>query len=236
MFGSNSWSYMGYTSSHTHTHTYIYIYALYIYICIYNLCICTHVKHGMHSYILCFMCLYHVCFQFGFSGVKSAMIIKHACSNLRNAGSFGEMPQQVVNSMTHPAAWAFMDRAVKRQIVPQEALNEWQAGGTTRNKLFKSFVHKVYLPGADQTSNVLRLEAFIKIRQASRDWRSTLQGYEWLTETEMQDDKKWNETFVFNICVSILRFCFQSCLGFIRYVFKRKRNLHGLKYIYIYNL
>ena len=111
------------------------------------------------------------------------------------------MQQHVVNSATHPAAWAFMDRAVKRQILPEEALKEWQAGGTTRNKLFKSFVHKVYMPGADQNSNVLRLEAFIKIRQASRDWRTTLQGYEWLTESEMEDDKKWKETLVYDMCV-----------------------------------
>ena len=100
--------------------------------------------------------------------------------------------------MTHPDAWAFLNRLVKsaeagRATVSPEVIEEWRAGGAVRCKLLGAFVNKVYVPGGDYNTNTLRLDAFIKIRQASRDWRTSLRGYEWLTEEELATDKKWSE-------------------------------------------
>ena len=100
--------------------------------------------------------------------------------------------------MTHPDAWAFLNRLVKsaeagKASVSPEVIEEWRAGGAVRCKLLTAFVNKVYVPGGDYNTNTLRLDAFIKIRQASRDWRTSLRGYEWLTEDELASDKRWNE-------------------------------------------
>ena len=37
-----------------------------------------------------------------------------------------------------------------------------------------------------------KLEAMIKLRQATKEWRKGVQGYEWLTKTEMEE-KKWHQ-------------------------------------------
>ena len=94
---------------------------------------------------------------------------------------------------------------------------------------------KSTLPGADQTSNVLRLEAFIKIRQASRDWRSTLQGYEWLTETR---NARWQEV-EWDLCFEHLcrhsSFLFPILLGIYQICLQTKEKPAWFK-VYIYNL
>ena len=101
--------------------------------------------------------------------------------------------------MTHPDAWAFLYRLVKsaengKETTPQSVIDDWRAGGTARSRLLTQFVDKVHVPGGDHRTNTLRLEAFIKIRQACRDWRSSMKGYEWLTEEELLGDKfKWPE-------------------------------------------
>ena len=104
----------------------------------------------------------------------------------------------IVNSMTNPDAWAFLYRLVKasdngREAVDPEVVRDWKAGGTARSKLLTQFVDRVYVPGGEHRTNTLRLEAFIKIRQATRDWRSSLKGYEWLTEEELQTKHSWPE-------------------------------------------
>eukprot|EP00435_Cladocopium_sp_Y103_P017303 s1930_g4.t1 len=101
--------------------------------------------------------------------------------------------------MTHPDAWAFLNRLVKaaeagNATVSPEVIEEWRAGGAARCKLLTAFVNKVHVPGGDYATNTMRL-AFIKIRQASRDWRTSLRGYEWLTEDELAKDKNWSENF-----------------------------------------
>ena len=113
-------------------------------------------------------------------------------------------PTAIVNSMTHPAAWAFLNRLVKagevgKEQVSQEVIDEWKAGGTARSKLLTSFVDKVYVQGAEHRTNTLRLEAWVKIRQACRDWRTSLKGYEWLSEHELgQAPHSWPEQLGFN--------------------------------------
>lgn len=111
--------------------------------------------------------------------------------------------KQVVNSMSHPEAWAFMHRLVKaglqeKKPVPKEVIEEWQAGGATRNRLLAGFVEKLYVPGGDHDTNVMRLEAFIKIRQVTKEWRTSLRGYEWLTEEGMQA-LNWSETLGYGL-------------------------------------
>ena len=107
----------------------------------------------------------------------------------------GQQSPPVINSMTHPDAWAWLNRSCKpgKNLVPDEVLSDWMAGGQKRNALLHSFVKKVYQPNASQQVNALRLEAWHRIRQATRDWTKTFQGFEWKTETEMSTDLKWSE-------------------------------------------
>lgn len=106
----------------------------------------------------------------------------------------------VINSMTNPDAWQWLNRACKKNVVPQEAYNDWMAGGAKRNQLLANFVTRVYQPGQSQQTNLLRLEAFIKIRQCTRDISKSLKGFEWRTKGEMKDDLKWSESLD-SICV-----------------------------------
>lgn len=99
--------------------------------------------------------------------------------------------------MTCPQAWGFLYRLCKdgeKKHVSPEILQEWRAGGASRNKLLATFVSKCYNPHEDHAGNRARLEAFVKLRQMSRDWSKTFKGYEWLTEQEMKE-KGWSETF-----------------------------------------
>lgn len=102
----------------------------------------------------------------------------------------------VINSMTHPDAWAWLHRTCKpgKNLAPDEIMQEWLSGGQKRNALLHSFVKKVYQPHATQQVNLLRLEAWHRIRQVTRDWTKTFKGYEWKTETEMSTDLKWSES------------------------------------------
>lgn len=101
-----------------------------------------------------------------------------------------------VNSMTHPDAWAWLNRSAKsgKAILPAEVLEEWNAGGSRRSSLLKSFVQRVYMPGASQQTNMLRLEAWNRIRQVTKDFTRTFKGYAWHTDEEMKDVLKWSET------------------------------------------
>ena len=119
----------------------------------------------------------------------------------------------VINSMSHPDAWQWLNRAVKKQIVPLEVYNDWMAGGAKRNQLLANFVTKVHQPGASQQANLLRLEAFIKIRQCTRDVSKSLKGFEWKTKGEMKDDLKWSESLD-SICFHFSLFicCEGTCL------------------------
>ena len=58
----------------------------------------------------------------------------------------------VVNSMSHPAAWAWLHRNCRadKQAVPREVLDDWMAGGSRKNKLLQSFVQRIYRPNQSQ--------------------------------------------------------------------------------------
>ncbi len=64
----------------------------------------------------------------------------------------GQQSPPVINSMTHPDAWAWLNRSCKpgKNLVPDEVLSDWMAGGQKRNALLHSFVKKVYQPNASQ--------------------------------------------------------------------------------------
>ena len=104
-------------------------------------------------------------------------------------------PGCVINSTTHPDAYAWLNRSAKsgRGILPPEVLEEWEAGGTRRSKLLTSFVRRVYVPHAQQRTNVLRLEAWNRIQQCTKDFSRSFKGFEWRTEEEIRTVLKWNE-------------------------------------------
>lgn len=102
---------------------------------------------------------------------------------------------EVINSMTHPKAYAWLQRSCKddKGLVPQEIVDQWRAGGTQKSKLLQTFVRKIYVEGASQHQNCLRLECYVKLRQATRDWATSMQGYEWRTEDELgESGLKWS--------------------------------------------
>lgn len=114
----------------------------------------------------------------------------------------------VVNSMTHPAAWAWLHRNCRADEpkVPQEVLDDWLAGGTRKNKLLHSFVQRVYQPNQSHQVTALRLEAWNKIRQVTKDFTRSFQGFEWKTEDELKK-MDWSEILV--VC------CFISFLSYV---------------------
>ena len=73
----------------------------------------------------------------------------------------------VVNSMSHPAAWALLHGNCRadKQVVPREVLDDWMAGGSRKNKLLHSFLQRIYRPNQSQQATAIRLEAWNKIRR-----------------------------------------------------------------------
>lgn len=105
----------------------------------------------------------------------------------------------VVNSQTFPEAWSFLYRLCKngeQKGVPEAILTSWRSPGPQRNKLLHDFVVRCYNKDSDYTTNRHALESFVRLRQASREWRKNLQGYEWLTEADMREKEKWSEILV----------------------------------------
>ncbi len=115
-------------------------------------------------------------------------------------GGGGHAVGATINSVSHPAAYAWLARNCREgKGLPQEVVQEWEAGGAKRNRLLASFVKRVYTPGAAHGTNLLRLEAFIKIKNATKDFSKSLVGYEWKTESEMGSGEgglKWSESLV----------------------------------------
>ena len=113
----------------------------------------------------------------------------------------------VVNSMSHPAAWAWLHRNCRRdkQIVPKEVLDDWLAGGSRKSNLLKSFVQRIYQPHQSQQATAMRLEAWNKIRQVTRDFTKSFQGFAWKTEEELQK-MEWSETL--GVCGFIISLLF----------------------------
>lgn len=120
-----------------------------------------------------------------------------------------------LNSINCQEAWTFLYRLCRdgeKKKVDPEILASWRAGGPARSKLLSDFVRKVYNKEVDHTTNRARLECFVKLRQASRNWKTTLVGFEWLTVQEMKD-KNWSETLNFN-SQSLLLYLFVSYFPF----------------------
>lgn len=68
----------------------------------------------------------------------------------------------------------------------------WREKGGSRNRLLELFVTKCYDRDESQATNKLKLEALVKFKQVSREFKKTMQGYSFLTETEMKE-KNWND-------------------------------------------
>lgn len=64
-----------------------------------------------------------------------------------------------------------------------------------KNKLLTLFVSRCYNRDQDQNTNRLKLEALVRFRQCSREWKRNMQGFSWLTESEMKE-KKWSDAKV----------------------------------------
>ena len=98
-------------------------------------------------------------------------------------------------------------------------------GGLPRARLVRDFVVKVFVPEMGHDKNKVglhecicahmprsqleaKLEAMIKLRQMTREWRKGVQGYEWLTKSEMKE-RSWPEYFGLQMC---LLTAIDSCL------------------------
>ena len=105
----------------------------------------------------------------------------------------------VVNSASHPHAYAFLNRlcgkGAEEKGVPQEIIDQWRGKGPGKNQLLHMFVTKCYLRDDDSHGNRGRLEALVRFKQVSKEFRQSLQGFSWLTKSDMQK-LGWNESKV----------------------------------------
>ena len=96
----------------------------------------------------------------------------------------------VVNSASHPHAYAFLNRmcgpGAENRGVSQEVIDQWRTKGPGKNKLLHMFVTKCYIRDDDAHGNRARLEALVRFKQCSKEFRQTLQGFSWLTKSEME--------------------------------------------------
>lgn len=139
----------------------------------------------------------------------------------------------VINSQSHPDAYAWLNRSAKssKAILPPEVLEEWEAGGSRRNQLLRSFVTKVYVPGSSQQTNILRLEAWNRIRQATKNFSRSFVGYAWHTEEELKEVLKWNEKLGLFLVYWIFR---QKADINIHLKLKHAYHTYGINILYIY--
>ena len=103
-----------------------------------------------------------------------------------------------INSVTHPHAYAFLNRLCtngENKAVPEEVLTMWRSKGPEKNKLLGLFVQRCYNRDEDSSANRGRLEALIRFRQCSREFKKSMQGFSWLTEAEMKE-RKWSDAKV----------------------------------------
>ena len=103
-----------------------------------------------------------------------------------------------INSVTHPHAYAFLNRLCsdgESKGVSEEVLAMWRSKGPNKNKLLEMFVTRCYDRDADNHSNRGRLEALIRFRQCSKEFKRSMQGFSWLTEAEMQEKSGRTQKF-----------------------------------------
>ena len=103
-----------------------------------------------------------------------------------------------INSSTQPHAYAFLARLCangESKGVSQEVLDMWRSKGPKRNRLLEVFVKRCYNRDQDQNQNQAKLEALIRFRQCSKEFKKSMQGFSWLTETEMKE-KNWSDAKV----------------------------------------
>ncbi|CAE7020900.1 unnamed protein product [Symbiodinium sp. CCMP2456] len=104
--------------------------------------------------------------------------------------------EQAYNSTTHPTEWHFLNRLVKSKKGTLDEINKaWEEGGIKRARLLRDFVVKVYTPADDHSVNKGRLEALIKLRQSTKEWKRNTQGFEWCSVEDMKA-KGWPENKV----------------------------------------
>ena len=103
-----------------------------------------------------------------------------------------------ISSSTQPHAYAFLARLCangESKGVSQEVLDMWRSKGPKRNQLLEIFVKRCYNRDQDQNQNQAKLEALIRFRQCSKEFKKSMQGFSWLTETEMKE-KNWSDAKV----------------------------------------
>ena len=71
----------------------------------------------------------------------------------------------------------------------------WRSKGPEKNKLLGLFVTRCYNRDDDGNANRGRLEALIRFRQCSKEFKKSMQGFSWLTEAEMKE-KNWSDAKV----------------------------------------
>ena len=74
-------------------------------------------------------------------------------------------------------------------------IHDDHAGGIKRARLLRDFVVKVYSPQDDHSINKGRLEALIRLRQSTKEWKKNTQGFEWCAGADMEA-KGWPKNLV----------------------------------------
>ncbi|CAE7023435.1 unnamed protein product [Symbiodinium sp. CCMP2456] len=96
-----------------------------------------------------------------------------AAASKNEAGETDEKAsEQAYNSTTHPTEWHFLNRLVKsKKGTLDDITKAWEEGGIKRARLLRDFVVKVYSPSDDHSLNKGRLEALIRLRQSTKEWK-----------------------------------------------------------------
>lgn len=112
-----------------------------------------------------------------------------ACENLQPKNARQRAP---INSSTQPHAYAFLNRLCtggEAKQVDKEILDMWRSKGPQRNRLLEMFVTRCYNREEDQSRNRAKLEALVRFKQCSKEFKKSMQGFSWLTESEMKEKK-----------------------------------------------
>ena len=95
-----------------------------------------------------------------------------------------------INSSTQPHAYAFLNRLCaggEAKQVDKEILDMWRSKGPQRNRLLEMFVTRCYNREEDTSRNRAKLEALVRFKQCSKEFKKSMQGFSWLTESEMKE-------------------------------------------------
>ena len=101
-----------------------------------------------------------------------------------------------------PDAWAWLNRSAKsgKAILPAEVLEEWNSGGSRRSSLLRSFVSRVYMPGARSTNQHVAIGSMEPHTAGDEGFHENLQGlrvaHGWRNERSLEVE--WDTRYFLN--------------------------------------